>query len=92
MAVISADGAKLKALGEEAELLTKECMALVDELYEKLGNINKTCWVSSAADRYVSSIKNDHLQSKVVMNNLMSYADYIKNAGASIDNITKKWS
>ena len=92
MAIISADGAKLLASGEEMESLTKECAALLDELYEKLGTINKTCWVSDAANRYVSGIKNDHLQSKMVMNNLMSYSRYIKETGSLIDQITKKWS
>ena len=91
MAIISADGAKLMVAGEEMESLTKECAALIDELYEKLGSINKTCWVSDAANRYVSGIKNDYLQSKMVMNNLMSYSKYIKDAGSSIDGITKKW-
>ena len=92
MAIINADGAKLLEAGEELEKLSKECALLVDELYEKLSLINKTCWISDAANNYVSSIKNDHLQSKMVMNNLMSYSTYIKNVGDSIDKVTKKWS
>ena len=92
MANISADGKRLIENGQELEKICNESSILIDELYEKLSSINKRCWVSPAADRFVSNIKSDHLQNKIVMNNLKEYARFITGAGTKIDEITRKWS
>ena len=90
MAVITADATKMVNDAEEMIKLINESSVLLDELYERLYTINTKCWKSSKADSYVVNLKNDKKQYDMVINNLMSYANYLKNAGVKLENIIGK--
>lgn len=92
MAIIKADADKMIYAGEEIKRLTSEYDALIDELYNKLSTINRDCWVSENADLYVSKLRSDKMQNKMVSNNLNSYANFLKSSGNQINNIMKKWN
>lgn len=87
MAIIKADANKLIEAGEEIAKLTNEYNELIDELYDKLFMINKTCWSSQKADTYVTMLKNDKLKNKMISNCLVSYSNVLKNSGNQINSI-----
>jgi hypothetical protein len=92
MAIVNANTTKLIAAGEELEKLTNDCGVLLDELYKKLYTINTKCWISEAANRYVSSIKTDYETNRAIIDNLMKYALFVKEAGTEMEDIIKRWS
>lgn len=92
MAIIKADSSKMIDAAEEILKLTKEYSSLVDELFDKLGNINKSCWKSKTADSYVSKVRSEKLQYKMIENKLLAYGNYMKNAGTNLERVINKWS
>lgn len=91
MATIDVNTTKLIDCGNDIIKKATQCSILLNELFNELGNINKTAWIGVTADRYANQVRVQKVQYQRLTNALINYGKAIKNAGDKLENNLRKW-
>lgn len=91
MATINVNTTKMIDYGNDIIKKATECSNLLNDLFNELGNINKTAWSGVTADRYAAQVRAQRVQYQRLTNALINYGKAIRNAGDKLENNLRKW-
>lgn len=86
-----ADGYKLIDCGDEIVRLCEEYNNEIDDLFDKLNNINKKAWSGSSAQEYISRVKSQKSMYTSFGKDLKNYGKLIRSVGKNVNNVITKW-
>lgn len=91
MATINANTTKMVDCGNDIIKKATECNELLNDIFNRLENINKTAWGGVTANKYASQVHLQRGQYQRLTNALVNYGRLIKNAGEKLENNIRKW-
>ncbi len=91
MATINADTSKMIECGNDIIRKATECGNILNDVFNRLENINKTAWSGVSADRYATQVHNQRNQYQILVNALINYGKVMRNAGDKLENNIRKY-
>lgn len=91
MANVKSNNNDLTMYGEEMTEICKDFLLKIDKFFTLIETVNRTAWSGTSADTYSGIVSQDKKKYEKFGNNMMQYANAIKNAGKNLETVTKKW-
>lgn len=91
MATINANTTKMIDCGNDIIKKATECGVLLNDIFNRLENINKTAWNGVTANRYAAQVHQQRVQYQRLVTALVNYGKVMKNAGDRLENNIRKW-
>ncbi len=91
MATINADTSKMIDCGNDIIRKATQCGDVLNNVFNRLENIDKTAWSGVTAQRYAQQVHNQRGQYQSLVNALINYGKVIKNAGDRLENNIRKY-
>ncbi len=91
MATINADTSKMTDCGNDIIKKATECGEVLNNVFNRLENMNKTAWTGASANEYTAQVHYQRVQYQTLVNALINYGKIMKNAGDMLENEIRKY-
>lgn len=90
MASIKANTTKMIDCGTDIVKKANECSVILDEVFDKLVNINSFAWSGDTAKKYAANTIAKKTEYKRLVQSLANYGNVMKNLGIKLEDIIRK--